>query len=119
MSKPAKPGTDEQEVARLYGEPLFKLPPAESSKAPYKLGDHVTWTSQAAGCTRTKTGLIEEVLPPMIMPNRKRFERLYRSSGVGGPRDHVSYVVRVPTKSGRGVGSLYWPRASALQPSTT
>lgn len=78
------------------------------------LGDTVTWTSQAAGVSKSKTGIVEEVVPVKGMPSRERFPQLYRGPGVGSPRDHVSYVVRVPGRTAKASGTLYWPRASAL-----
>lgn len=80
----------------------------------FAVGDTVTWTSQSSGYTRTKTGVIEEVVPPQGKPNRDRFPQLYRSSGVGAPRDHVSYVVRVAGKTSKSAGTLYWPRSAGL-----
>jgi hypothetical protein len=78
------------------------------------LGDTVTWTSQSAGYARTKTGIVEEIVPPKAWPNRDRFPQLYRGAGVGLSRDHVSYVVRVPGKTTKAAGTLYWPRVSGL-----
>ena len=79
-----------------------------------KLGDVVTWTSQAGGYRRTKTGVVEEVVPAHGLPNRARFSQLYRNSGVGMDRDHASYVVRVPGKTLRSAGVVYWPRVGGL-----
>lgn len=76
----------------------------------FKVGDSATWTSQAAGRTVTKTGVVEQVVRAGASPDRERFPQLYRGPGVGMPRDHESYVVRV---KGRG---LYWPRSKALKP---
>lgn len=81
----------------------------------FSVGDGVTWTSQSAGHTRTKTGIVEQVVPIKAMPDRQRFERLYKGPGVGLPRDHVSYVVRVPGKTAKSAGTLYWPRVAGLQ----
>jgi len=80
----------------------------------FQIGDAVTWTSQAAGYSSTKFGTVEEVVPAMGMPSRDRFPQLYRNAGVGQPRDHVSFVVRVPGKTAKAVGTLYWPRVSGL-----
>lgn len=80
----------------------------------FRLGDTVTWTSQSAGVAKTKTGTVEEVVPAKGTPSRERFPQLYRSAGVGLPRDHVSYVVRVPGKTAKAAGTTYWPRVSAL-----
>lgn len=79
----------------------------------FQVGDEVTWTSQSSGYTRTKTGTIEEVVPVGKQPDRK-FEQLYRGTGVGIGRDHVSYVVQVPGKTAKSAGTLYWPRAASL-----
>lgn len=80
----------------------------------FSMGDIVTWTSQAAGVAKTKTGTVEQVVAAKGYPDRERFPKLYKSSGVGLPRDHVSYVVRVPGKTAKSEGTTYWPRASAL-----
>lgn len=84
-------------------------------KATFQVGDTVTWTSQAGGNVRTKTGKVEEVVPAGALPNRARFEQLFRSSGVGAARAHMSYVVRVPGKTTKAAGTVYWPRAASLQ----
>lgn len=86
--------------------------------APFQAGDKVTWHSQAAGYKRTKVGAIEQVVPAKGMPDRDRFLQLYRGPGVGSPRDHDSYVVRVPGKTDKSAGTLYWPRVSALSKAT-
>jgi hypothetical protein len=67
-----------------------------------KVGDKVTWTSQANGCTRTKVGEVVEMVPASEMP----ISKVPRSTAL--PRNHTSYVVRVPKRG------LYWPRASQL-----
>lgn len=79
------------------------------------VGDKVTWTSTSAGYTRTKTGVIEQVVRSGDLPDRTRFVALYRGPGVGMPRDHESYVVRVPGKTEKSQGKLYWPRANQLK----
>lgn len=71
----------------------------------FKVGDRVEWTSQSAGCTRTKAGTVETVVPAgCIVP------KLSCNPNPGACRDHESYLVRV---KGRG---LYWPRVKALRP---
>ncbi|MGC7532163.1 hypothetical protein ACPWML_24390, partial [Pandoraea pneumonica] len=45
----------------------------------FAVGDTVTWTSQSSGYTRTKKGVIEEVVPTQGKPNRDQFPQLYRS----------------------------------------
>jgi hypothetical protein len=78
------------------------------------LGDTVKWSSQSAGYTKEKTGIVEEVVSAKGVPSRERFPQLYKSAGVGLPRDHVSYVVRVPGKTAKSAGTAYWPRVSGL-----
>jgi hypothetical protein len=73
----------------------------------FKLGDIVTWSSQAHGSTKTKIGPVVEVVKPGALPDREMFPRLYQHSGVGCSRPDTSYVVLVKTKE-------YWPRAAAL-----
>jgi hypothetical protein len=75
----------------------------------FKLMQQVQWTSQAGGSTKTKKGIVVEIVQPQRQPNRNQFRDLYKGFGVGGGRNHVSYVVRVGEKH-------YWPRANALQP---
>ena len=76
-----------------------------------KLGDKVTWTSQAGSTERTKIGEIIEVVPENKYPLKKKGD-------IGMPRNHESYVVRAypviknkPKKNTK----LYWPRASQLK----
>jgi hypothetical protein len=71
-------------------------------------GSVVRWKSQAKGVWKTKTGEVVEVVAPERYPDRKRFESLYRSSGIGLCRDHETYVVKVGSK-------YYWPRTAALE----
>ena len=85
----------------------------------FKIGDKVTWSSQAQSYEKEKLGVVIEVVEPGQRPNRAEFEDLYRGSGCGFGRDHVSYVVRVATgKAGKGKPKHYWPRASALKPAS-
>jgi hypothetical protein len=70
----------------------------------FKVGDIVEWTSQAAGCTRTKRGEVVEVVPAGCQP-----VPMSKNRNPGNARDHESYLVRV-----KGAG-LYWPRVSALR----
>lgn len=81
----------------------------------FKLGDGVEWTSQSGGYTKSKAGLVEQVVAAGALPDRERFPHLYRSAGVGMPRDHESYVVRVPGKSAKSAGTVYWPRVALLK----
>lgn len=81
----------------------------------FNTGDIVTWSSQANGSTKTKSGVIEQVVPAKAYPDREKFPQLYRGGGTGLWRDHVSYVVRVPGKTSKSTGKIYWPRAAALK----
>ena len=83
----------------------------------YKVGDKVTWKSQASGRTKSKTGVVVAVIPSgtnfIAYENDLLNEYKCRSAyGGGSRRNHESYAVLVPNGSGKGV--LYWPRVSAL-----
>lgn len=75
----------------------------------FKHGDYVTWTSEAAGTVRTKLGIISEVLPAGVRPNR---------ADSGMQRDHESYLVRASVIDGSAAqlrrSTTYWPRVSKL-----
>lgn len=73
----------------------------------FDVGDEVQWTSQAGGNTKTKVGVIAQVVPAKAYPDRERFLSLHKNSGIGMHRDHVSYVVLVKNKP-------YWPVAKRL-----
>lgn len=75
----------------------------------FKVGNQVTWSSQSGGSHKEKIGFVVQVVEPGQYPDRERFASLYRGSGVGLFRDHVSYVVKVGSK-------IYWPRANQLKP---
>ena len=79
----------------------------------FTVGQQVTWSSQAGGFTRTKTGPVEQVVAPGGMPDRTRFPQL--SKEAAAPRDHQSYVIVVPGKTAKSAGKAYWPRVAALQ----
>lgn len=73
----------------------------------FQIGNRVQWSSQAHGSHKTKEGVVVAVVPAGQLPDRTRFYKLHRGSGVGMPRDHESYVVEVGRKP-------YWPRANKL-----
>lgn len=73
----------------------------------FKVGDVVTWTSQAGGSTSTKAGRVAEVVAPNKRPSPELFPALHGYSGCGRGRTHESYVVLVGTKP-------YWPHAKLL-----
>jgi len=64
----------------------------------FKEGQKVTWTSQAGGFGKTKSGVVAQVIPPKGYPDRDRFLHLYKNAGIGSSRDHESYVVVVGTR---------------------
>lgn len=70
------------------------------------VGQKVTWTSQSGGISKTKIGIIEQVVDADDLPDRDSFPQLYKQ-GIGMSRGHKTYVVRVENK-------LYWPRTRAL-----
>lgn len=69
----------------------------------FKKGNKVKWTSQSAGHTKTKEGIISEVVPAGSPPIG------YKPNGgpAGCARNHESYVVTVGKRT-------YWPRVSQL-----
>ena len=81
----------------------------------FKLGQQVEWTSQANGCTRTKRGTIVRVIGSGQPFNAREFPGLQKGAPTGLPRQHESYIVHVPTKTGLGKGRHYWPLVSQLR----
>jgi hypothetical protein len=82
----------------------------------FKIGDVVTWGSQAAGSWKVKTGAIVAVVPSGSVPDRDKFKKLYKGSGIGFPRKHESYVVEVYKDPVKMTGhAIYWPLAAKLR----
>ena len=84
----------------------------------FKRGDVVVWSSQSGGFHKEKSGTVVEVVRPHRLPNFKDMGYQHNARpphDPGSPRNHESYLVLVPPK-GKGKGTLYWPRASALKP---
>lgn len=79
------------------------------------VGEEVTWESQAGGRTTTKQGVIVEVVPALRSPSLGELRQYHAPHSVGNPRNHESYLVAVPNKSGRGRPHLYWPVVSLLK----
>lgn len=85
----------------------------------FKVGDKVTWTSQASGFAKEKTGTIVMIVPEntYFLKIEKELQNLGKkfSSKYGGgfSRDHESYAVFVPTPSGKS-NHLYWPVVDKL-----
>ncbi len=81
------------------------------------IGDAVEWASQAAGRTTTKRGVIAAVIPAGMRARDclKGLQKQCYASETCIPRNHESYVVHVPSKTGKGAGKLYWPRVKHLR----
>lgn len=77
----------------------------------FLVGQKVRWSSQAAGSWKEKIGVVVDVIPPM------KVTQMMHSVGVGtyNTRNHESYIVHVPSASGRGKGTYYWPLVSKLE----
>ena len=84
----------------------------------FKVGDKVKWISCSNGSCLEKKGVVEAVVPAHCDPVRiatlvaDRYG--IRNISLVSPRDEDSYIVRVPTKTGK-VGKLYWPLVAALE----
>jgi hypothetical protein len=72
----------------------------------FKIGDQVSWASQANGRTVVKKGAIYEIVAPGADPTGIK--------GAGMPRDHESYVVKAFKETDRKRTALYWPIVSKL-----
>jgi hypothetical protein len=77
----------------------------------FALGDEVEWISTAAGSTKTKRGIVAEIVPAGKTPS-PLWTQLHKGWGVGFPRNHESYVVT----TGRNGSRPYWPLANKLRP---
>ena len=99
---------------------------ASTPTEPFRIGDHVTWASQANGVTRIKTGIIVGVIPPetvlwRFLQRHDASLSCYDQSPIdarSGSRLEVSYLVAVTmqTRTGKIVKRqrLYWPRVTSL-----
>lgn len=88
----------------------------ENSETPkFKPGDHVTWTSQAGGKSKTKQGRIYLTVPPgtALAELKECFvnQTFNVRADFASRRKHESYVVQVP-----GELRLYWPLVKYLKP---
>lgn len=85
----------------------------------FKLGDTVTWTSQANAGYKRKTGKIIVILPANSKPYSFISEEIffkYNCAAVDPrslPRNHRSYLVSI--ENGNAKPKLYWPRVSLLK----
>ncbi|NDY89746.1 hypothetical protein [Ideonella livida] len=76
----------------------------------FKVGDSVSWSSQAQGSTKQKFGEVVAVVPV-----RGAIPDGFQITGAGSPRDHESYIVAVKSgKTDKAKLKLYWPRVNAL-----
>lgn len=86
----------------------------------FKVGDRVTWSSQAGGFTAEKTGVVVALVPAgrgatESLPYELKRMALPRRYD-GWPRDHESYVIKVKVgKMDNALPVLYWPRVSGLK----
>lgn len=80
-------------------------------------GDKITWTSQAAGYTKTKTGIFLGVVNPE-KDAYKYVPRKLRDSSTRIKGQNHSSIVRAAVEVSRGVGKdsdYYFPRLTAIK----
>lgn len=87
-----------------------------------RVGDWVSWESQAAGSWTEKRGQIVAEIPAGISFWQWKANNGFDTSKYGrgwdsetNQRKEVSYLVAVPSKTGRGKPKLYWPLAWKLE----
>jgi hypothetical protein len=83
-----------------------------------KQGSKVTWTSSSAGVTKTKQGVVIEVVPPKTTPRMAAIaDRNDAKCAYGGglSRSKESYVVLVAGETPRHKPTVYWPLVNALK----
>jgi hypothetical protein len=88
----------------------------------FKVGDRVTWISQAGGSYTSKTGYVSEVIPANASPRKffKKFERDRESyhfmsgSSYALARKMESYIVMVDGGP-HGKKMVFWPVVSRLK----
>ncbi|MGQ0710882.1 MAG: hypothetical protein ACT4NV_14185 [Rhodoferax sp.] len=78
----------------------------------FHLGQKVTWSSQANGSATEKTGIVEVIKAPMEWLSQ---DQRIETDSYGRPRAVESYLVRVPGKTARSKGKLYWPLTQKLR----
>lgn len=80
----------------------------------FKLGDEVSWSSQAGGFEKVKIGVVVDVISAGESILKSKFRRELDASTL--PRKEESYVVCVGAKPGsRAKPKYYWPRVSELK----
>lgn len=87
--------------------------PKNQNPKTFQIGDTVTWTSQAGGNAKTKTGKVTWVIPAGCLAGSYQLVEQGFSTHrcQGRERDHESYLIQVG-KSKR----LYWPLVKYLKP---
>lgn len=78
------------------------------------LGDSVSWAVHSGDQWRVKMGVVEEIVPMNCLPDRTRFPQLFRSTGGGATRPHMSFVLRESGAKSNSAGKVYWPRVSSF-----
>lgn len=88
----------------------------------FSVNEKVSWESQSAGSTTRKEGVIIFKVPADKAATNRELVQKYNPGHKNNmmfdgciPRGHVSYVVSVPSKSGKGKPKLYWPKVSQLK----
>lgn len=81
-----------------------------SDQNKFQVGDTVTWTSQAGGKSKTKTGKIVRIVPVNTRPYDVMPEGYWVRAALYLHRPHESYLIQVG-KSKR----LYWPLVKYLE----
>lgn len=92
--------------------------PAKQEPVKFAVGDTVSWTSSAAGYSKTKTGKIIAVVKKVRRgcDVAEKFRNKARVViGYGDARDHESYLVSVPQgTTGKAKPAIYHPVVSKL-----
>jgi hypothetical protein len=78
----------------------------------FRVGDSVSWRSQAGGYWKEKVGVVVFVVPAGVPPHHvlRSSDDFHGDFALGG-RDHETYLVQIGKSK-----NLYWPRVSALNP---
>lgn len=83
-------------------------------------GTQVTWTSQANGTEKTKTGTVIAYCPawehPLLAMNR-RLLPTERADGLA-PSPNNRYIVSVPRGGKSSLADIYTPRANLVEPAS-
>lgn len=101
------PDDDDNNNNETEGGSTSRANDSQSGTGAFKLGDRVTWTSQASGRETRKTGEVVAVIPAGKKPG-EIFERMNTKRFDGAARDHESYGVEVD-------GEIYWPVVAKLK----